>query len=204
MEYIKKGTKLKEELSQLEILKALERNPNFKQRDISKVTGINLFKVNFLIKRMLEKWYLKCKNVYKNPNKLSYLYWLTPEGFSRKSKLIYKFVKVTLDNYDTYVNMLINNLQIIEKSRHSKILLYGSNNVIQIFEKISEAFEVDITGVINLDIINLNDAQYCKNFKLELNNNYDIIVILSNNSENQLDDIMDQFNLSKGKLYFLE
>ena len=100
--------------------------------------------------------------------------------------------------------MLLHNLQIIEKSRHTKILLYGSNNVIQIFEKVSEAFEVDITGVINLDIINLNDAQYCDNFKLGLNNNYDIIVILSNNSENQLNDIMDQFNLSKEKLYFLK
>ena len=59
---------------------------------------------------MIEKVYLKCRNVYKNPNKLSYLYWLTPEGFKRKSRLVYRFIKITLENYDTYVSKLVSNI----------------------------------------------------------------------------------------------
>ena len=69
MDYIKKGTKVKEELSQLAIPEALEKNPDLKQRDISKKTGLNLFKVNYLIKMMIDKGYLKCRNVYNNLNK---------------------------------------------------------------------------------------------------------------------------------------
>jgi len=59
MEIIKKGTKINEELSQLLILEALENDSKLKQRDLSKITGLNLFKVNYLLKKLIDKGYVK-------------------------------------------------------------------------------------------------------------------------------------------------
>ena len=151
MELLNRGSKINEELSQLLILDAIEKEEGLKQRDISKATGLNLFKVNFLLRRMFEKGYVKFKYVYNNPNKRSYLYLLTPEGFARKTKLVYKFIKVTLENYNILETRMIDNCENIVKFNIKKVILSGTNNVIQIFERIAKSYDLEILGIINFD-----------------------------------------------------
>ena len=40
------------------------------------------------------KGLVKIKNFKKNPNKIHYIYILTPKGISRKAKLIYNFMQM--------------------------------------------------------------------------------------------------------------
>ena len=43
---------------------------------------------------------MKLKNFEKNPNKLNYIYVLTPRGISAKTKLTLNFMKRKMNEYD--------------------------------------------------------------------------------------------------------
>ncbi len=46
------------------------------------------------------KGLVKIKNFKKNPNKIHYIYILTPKGISRKAKLIYNFMQRKIIEYE--------------------------------------------------------------------------------------------------------
>ena len=68
------------------ILKLLEANPQASQRDIARELGISLGKVNYCLKALIEKGWVKANNFRQNEQKGAYLYLLTPKGYRRKGK----------------------------------------------------------------------------------------------------------------------
>ena len=85
----------------LKILRILESNPQMTQRELSIALGISLGKVNFCLKALKEKGYLKWQNFSKNPDKSIYLYLLTPAGLIEKSQLTAYFLKKKQAEYDS-------------------------------------------------------------------------------------------------------
>ena len=70
----------------LDLLRKLEINPGYTQRDLSKEMGVSLGKVNYCIKKLTEKGWLKIIFTH-NPNKIGYAYLLTQSGIEEKSRL---------------------------------------------------------------------------------------------------------------------
>ena len=70
-----------------EILRKLRKKPNSTQRDLANELNISLGKLNYCIKALKEKGLIKIKNFKKNPKKINYIYVLTPNGLSLKTKL---------------------------------------------------------------------------------------------------------------------
>ena len=66
------------------LLRILEKNPEFTQRDLSKEMGVSLGKVNYCIKKLVEKGWVKANNFRNNKDKLSYKYLLTAKGIEEK------------------------------------------------------------------------------------------------------------------------
>ena len=64
----------------LAVMELLEASADVPQRRIAALTGVNLAKVNFILRRLIDKGFVKLKRVRENPHKLRYLYLLTPEG----------------------------------------------------------------------------------------------------------------------------
>ena len=62
--------------------------------------GFSLGKLNYCLKALKEKGLIKISNFKKNPNKLGYLYKLTPKGISTKTKLTLDFMKRKMKEYD--------------------------------------------------------------------------------------------------------
>ena len=62
--------------------------------------GISLGKLNFCLNELKKKGYVKFKNFKKNKNKLNYMYILTPEGISKKTKLLISFMQRKMKEYD--------------------------------------------------------------------------------------------------------
>ena len=62
--------------------------------------GFSLGKLNYCLKRLNEKGLVKIKNFKKNPNKLNYVYLLTPKGINEKTKLTINFMKRKMKEYD--------------------------------------------------------------------------------------------------------
>jgi EPS-associated MarR family transcriptional regulator len=74
-------------------LKVLQENPGVSQRTLAKEVGINVSTINFCLKALVEKGWIKMGNFSKNPDKLSYAYLLTPTGVAEKAALTHRFLQ---------------------------------------------------------------------------------------------------------------
>tara|TARA_Y100000741_G_C17789554_1_gene369289 strand:+ start:124 stop:429 length:306 start_codon:yes stop_codon:yes gene_type:complete len=85
---------------QFEVLRKIKSKPNSSQRAMASELGFSLGKLNYCLKSLKEKGLIKIKNFKKNPNKLGYVYILTPKGVSEKTKLTLNFMKRKMKEYD--------------------------------------------------------------------------------------------------------
>tara|TARA_B100001093_G_C26546345_1_gene892531 strand:+ start:164 stop:469 length:306 start_codon:yes stop_codon:yes gene_type:complete len=83
-----------------EILRKINRKPEATQRELAYELGFSLGKLNYCLKELQKKGLIKIQNFKKNPNKLNYLYVITPKGISEKTKLTINFMKRKMVEYD--------------------------------------------------------------------------------------------------------
>ena len=95
----------------LDLLRRLESNPEYTQRELSQDMGVSLGKVNYCMKKLTEKGWIKLSNFSHNPNKMGYAYLLTPGGIEEKSRLTFSFLKRKLIEYEV-LKKEINKLQL--------------------------------------------------------------------------------------------
>ena len=81
-------------------LKVLQENPGVSQRTLAKEVGINVSTINFCLKALVEKGWIKMGNFSKNPDKLSYAYMLTPTGVAEKAVLTRRFLRRKVAEYE--------------------------------------------------------------------------------------------------------
>lgn len=79
----------------LEILTHIEENPDTTQADIATQLGVAVGSVNWYIKRLVNKGYIKVTQMERR--RLRYL--LTPKGISEKAHLTQKFMRASLHWY---------------------------------------------------------------------------------------------------------
>ena len=84
----------------LEILRKIDKKPNFSQRKLANELNFSLGKLNYCVNALKSKGLIKIKNFKNNPNKLNYVYILTPKGMSEKTKLTLNFMKKKMKEYD--------------------------------------------------------------------------------------------------------
>ena len=84
----------------LDLLRRLESNPEYTQRKLSQEMGISLGKVNYCMKKLTEKGWVKLTNFSHNPIKMGYAYLLTPGGIEEKSRLTFSFLKRKVIEYE--------------------------------------------------------------------------------------------------------
>ena len=72
---------------QFNVLRKINNKPKSTQRELAKELGFSLGKLNYCLNALKEKGLVKINNFQKNPNKIEYLYKLTPQGIKIKTKL---------------------------------------------------------------------------------------------------------------------
>jgi len=82
------------------LLRKIKNSPDASQRKLAKELGFSLGKLNYCLKELHEKGLIKVDNFKKNPNKLNYIYLLTPKGIAEKTKLTVSFMKRKMKEYD--------------------------------------------------------------------------------------------------------
>ena len=85
---------------EFEILRKVSKNSEASQRELSSNLNISLGKINFVLNELKRKGLVKIKNFKKNPNKVRYLYVLTPMGMRQKTKLTLAFMQRKMKEYD--------------------------------------------------------------------------------------------------------
>jgi len=83
-----------------EILRRISKKPEASQRELAEELGFSLGKLNYCIKELQSKGLIKIKNFRKNKKKINYLYILTPQGITSKTKLAINFMKKKMQEYD--------------------------------------------------------------------------------------------------------
>ena len=84
----------------LDLLRKLEGNPEYTQRELSQEMGVSLGKINYCMKKLIEKGWVKLSNFGHNPNKSVYIYLLTPKGIEQKARLTFSFLKIKIKEYE--------------------------------------------------------------------------------------------------------
>ena len=84
----------------LRVLRALEANPELSQRQLAAKLGVSLGGVNYALKALIERGFVKAENFRKSGSKVAYLYLLTPKGFVEKTSLAAAFLGRKLAEYE--------------------------------------------------------------------------------------------------------
>ena len=94
-----------------EVLRKILKKPESSQREMAYELGFSLGKMNYCLKALKSKGYIKIMNFKKNPKKINYIYILTPKGITQKTKLTINFMKKKIKEYDELKLELKNNLK---------------------------------------------------------------------------------------------
>ena len=84
----------------LRVLRALEANPELSQRQLAAELGVSLGGVNYALKALVERGFVKADNFRKSGNKVAYFYVLTPQGVAEKASLATAFLGRKLEEYE--------------------------------------------------------------------------------------------------------
>ena len=83
-----------------DVLRKISNKPQSSQRELAEDLGFSLGKLNYCIKALQSKGLIKIRNFQKNPNKINYIYVLTPRGIAQKTKLTLNFMKRKMKEFD--------------------------------------------------------------------------------------------------------
>jgi EPS-associated MarR family transcriptional regulator len=177
-----------------EVLDTLDRQPIFSQRQLARHAGISLGQVNYILKSLLEKGFVKIGNFRKSPNKSGYMYLLTPKGIHAKSRLAARFITSKLIEYESLRSRLADKLQGLEDKGHRMIAFVGP----QVVKDFAEA-------LIRERGLNLSLANRCKTWrdlKCVDSASFDIALLFDGSSESTAK-ISDSTGIPRDKIVLL-
>jgi len=108
--------------TQLKLLNQLQKDPSFSQRRLSRELGVSLGKVNYCLKALAEKGWVKMESFIQSNHKAGYLYVLTPRGIRRKAVLTVKFLQRKETEYkrlSAEIEQLRAEVRELDKNPHS-------------------------------------------------------------------------------------
>lgn len=83
------------------VLRILKENPDLTQRELAQKLGVSVGSLNYCLKALIEKGWIKVQNFSQSKNKFGYVYILTPRGIAEKLALTSNFFKRKLVEYES-------------------------------------------------------------------------------------------------------
>ena len=128
----------------LELLSALEADSRITQRNLASTLGIALGLTNSYLKKCIDKGLVKIKQVPAN----RYAYYLTPQGFSEKSRLTAEYLKASFSFYRRAKTDLTNIMDNCYTNNKLKIVLSDFSELSEIATIISLSRDIKLVGII--------------------------------------------------------
>jgi EPS-associated MarR family transcriptional regulator len=82
------------------VLRMLQDNPDMTQREIADKLGMSTSGLNYCLKALIDKGWVKVQNFSQSKNKFGYIYVLTPQGIAEKASLAGSFLKRKMAEYE--------------------------------------------------------------------------------------------------------
>ncbi len=82
------------------MMRLLEANPDLTQRELAKQLGVSVGGLNYCLKALIQKGWVKMHNFGQSKNKFGYVYLLTPDGIAEKAALTGRFLHRKMSEYE--------------------------------------------------------------------------------------------------------
>ena len=119
---------MEKEQTDFHILKTIENNASVSQRKLSSQMELNVASVNFALKRLIQKGFVKM--VGANPRRIKY--YITPEGLREKTQLAYKFFSKNIHFYKEIRNDIETRIVKAANGTETSIAIYGAGELSEI------------------------------------------------------------------------
>lgn len=83
------------------MMRILHENPDVTQRELATKVGVSLGAVNYCLRALMLKGWVKMQNFSQSKNKFGYVYTLTPNGLAEKAALTSVFLMRKLEEYES-------------------------------------------------------------------------------------------------------
>ena len=117
-----------ENVRELTLLEQIERDPDVTQASLATQLGVAVGTVNWHIKRLVAKGYVKVKRAERK--KLRYI--ITPEGIALRARLTVDYIERSFDLYRRTRQRVKAHLDDVKKAGYSRIRLLGEGDVADI------------------------------------------------------------------------
>ncbi|MEQ8247542.1 MAG: winged helix-turn-helix transcriptional regulator [Alphaproteobacteria bacterium] len=129
----------------LDLLSAVESDEPHSQRSLAQNLGIALGLTNAYIKRCIKRGWIKASQA--PPNR--YAYYLTPKGFSEKSRLTARYLKSSFSFYRHARNELDTILESCVAAGYSRVALAGRSEIAEIVILCAGQYPIEIAAIVD-------------------------------------------------------
>ena len=141
----------KEDTATLEILQAIEHQDDVTQRHLADKLDVALGLTNSYLKRCVNKGLVKIHQAPAN----RYFYYLTPKGFTEKSRLTAKYLSSSFEFYRKASDSLKENFEECNHNGWNRIVFCGVSELAEIASIRAQEYNISIIGTWD-PIINKN------------------------------------------------
>ena len=82
------------------VMRILQDKPDITQRELAEQLGISVGGLNYCLKALMDKGFVKMQNFSCSKNKFKYVYLLTPMGIAEKLTLTSNFLSRKMQEYE--------------------------------------------------------------------------------------------------------
>jgi DNA-binding MarR family transcriptional regulator len=157
------GKQQREDARVLEVLDAVHQRSDLSQRHLARQMGVALGLANSYLKRCMRKGLIKISAAPAN----RYLYYLTPKGFSEKSRLTARYLSLSFDFYRRAGESCVKTLSECQERGWKRIVLYGASDLAEIAALRALETSLVVVGVVdpNSDRQKLIGHKVWRNFR---------------------------------------
>jgi EPS-associated MarR family transcriptional regulator len=99
------------------VMRLLEANPYLTQRELADELGVSVGGLNYCLKALIQKGFVKMNNFQQSKSKFGYVYLLTPAGVNEKIRLTTRFLQRKMQEYEAIkaeIESLRSQAQVVE------------------------------------------------------------------------------------------
>ncbi len=130
---------------ELQLLTEISTDQSVTQRSLAKRQGLALGLINFLIRRLVKKGYVKVVNLERK--RLRYL--ITHQGLTEKARLTYEYLEYSLYFYRQVRTFLAAALSVILESGAKNAVLCGIGEVAEVLHLTLQQEGINVTAVVD-------------------------------------------------------
>jgi EPS-associated MarR family transcriptional regulator len=82
------------------VMRILQENPDLTQRELAEKLGVSVGGLNYCLKALMDKGWVKMQNFQNSKNKFKYVYLLTPQGIAERVALTGRFLDRKMQEYE--------------------------------------------------------------------------------------------------------